>query len=77
MNKLLKNMQNKVKHLSGAIEMAKNLQKGEVIQLNGIHKIKVRAKDPSLLQQTINDLLQEQQGLIVRIERMGGEVSFN
>lgn len=74
MNRLLINMKSKVEVINGAIGMIYKLQKGETIELNGLHKMNIKAKEGSHndFNERLCELFQERENLQVRINRMGG-----
>lgn len=71
MNRLLINMKNKVDIINGAIDQCKRLMNNETIELNGLHKLKVTRGNVSDtdIQNRINELQVEKQGLLIRIDR--------
>ena len=73
MNRLLVNMQNKIKIIDGAIDITYRLQKGETIELNGLHKMNVKAKDSmhhNDFNHIIIKLFEERESLQVKVDRM-------
>jgi hypothetical protein len=74
MNRLLINMQNKIEVLKGAIKMCDQLINGETIELNGLHKMNVTAKENSHgdIMKRKYELIEEVENLYIRVERMGG-----
>ena len=67
-------MKNKIEVLEGAIKMCDRLDNGETIELNGLHKLNVSAKENSRvdLMNRKSQLIEEVENLYIRVERMGG-----
>lgn len=72
MNRLLTNMKNKVDTINCTIEMIHKLRKGETIELNGLHKIRISAKEYSDFDfdKRLNELYSEREYLQKRINCM-------
>lgn len=77
MNRLLINMVNKIDTINGGIDMIYRLQKGETIQLNGLHKINLKAEDGSHnhYNEILCELFEERENLQIRVNRMSGRVA--
>jgi hypothetical protein len=67
-------MKNKIEVLKGSIKMCDRLDNGETIELNGLHKLNVSAKENSHvdLMNRKAELIEEVENLYIRVERMGG-----